>query len=133
MSNNKAIYPEDSEGYYKEWGFSPGYIANGLLFVSGCTGTRADGSVPTSIEEQTSIAFQRIEKTLRAAGTNFSNIVEMTTYRVGMGKSLESFLKAKSEYINEPFPAWTAIGVSELASRDAKIEIRAIVSLPIDP
>ena len=51
----------------------------------------------------------------------------MTTYHVGMGDHIQDFVAVKSTYIREPFPAWTAIGVSELAFPGMIIEIRVIV------
>jgi enamine deaminase RidA (YjgF/YER057c/UK114 family) len=39
---------------------------------------------------------------------------------------LGAFVKVKDEFIAEPYPAWTAIGVSELLTDGALAEIRAI-------
>ena len=41
---------------------------------------------------------------------------------MGNTPSLEG--EDKDKYIEEPYPAWTAIGVSELAFLDALLEIR---------
>ncbi len=126
MPDKKVIYPKNSEAYYRDWGFSPAVESNGFIFVSGCTGTRPDGSVPDDIEEQTHLAFQRIKKSLDEAGVGFESIVDLTSYHIDLGEHLETFIKIKSNYIPESFPAWTAIGVSELASKNALIEVRVI-------
>jgi len=68
------------------------------------------------------VAQVRLEK----AELSFSDIVEMTTYHVNLNLHLDEFRKAKDEFIVKPYPAWTAIGVSELALLDALIEIRVI-------
>jgi enamine deaminase RidA (YjgF/YER057c/UK114 family) len=60
------------------------------------------------------------------AGIEACNIVEITTYHVGLKQHLGAFVKAKDEFIAEPYPAWTAIGVSELLTDGALGEIRAI-------
>ncbi|WP_425248200.1 Rid family hydrolase [Desulfospira joergensenii] len=46
-----------------------------------------------------------------------------------IGEHLEDFKRIKDEFINEIYPAWTAIGVSELAVEGALIEIRVIAKL----
>jgi len=122
----QELYPEGAPAYYHEWGFSPAVESGGFVFISGCTGTMEDGTVPDGIEEQTKQAFAKIAKCLDQAGLGFSAVVEMTTYHVGMGSLLDRFIEAKKSYFTKPYPAWTAIGVTELASEGAIIEIRVI-------
>ena len=124
--DQKVIYPKSAPNYFNEWGFSPAIESNGFIFVSGCTGTRDNGAVPEGITEQTRVAFGKIQLCLIEAGVDFPNIVEMTTYHVGLQKHLQEFISVKSEFISEPFPAWTAIGVSELVSEGAIVEIQVI-------
>ena len=57
-------------------------------------------------------------------GLTFVDVVEMTTYHVGIREQLETFRRIKDEFIGEPYPAWTAIGISELAVEGALLEIR---------
>jgi len=124
--NHKIIFPKSAPEYFNEWGFSPAIESRGFIFVSGCTGTQDDGSVPHGIEAQTRVAFSKIQLCLDDAGVDFSSIVEMTTYHVGLQNHLQEFIAVKDEFISEPYPAWTAIGVSELASQGAIVEIRVI-------
>ena len=124
--DQKVIYPDSAPSYYHEWGFSPAVECRGFIFVSGCTGTMDNGTVPKGITAQTRQAFSRIKSSLDAAGVKFSDIVEMTTYHVGLNSHLDKFIAVKNEFISEPYPAWTAIGVTELASEGAIVEIRVI-------
>ncbi len=55
-----------------------------------------------------------------------SDVVEITTYHVELKRHLDTFVRVKDEYVAEPYPAWTAIGVSELITDGALVEIRAI-------
>jgi len=128
MSENdqKIIHPDSAPSYYRDWKFSPAVEYRGFIFVSGCTGTMENGIVPEGITAQTRQAFSRIKMSLDEAGVNFSDIVEMTTYHVGLNSHLDEFRAAKDEFISEPYPAWTAIGVTELASEGALVEIRVI-------
>ena len=61
---------------------------------------------------------------LKEAGGDCTNILEMTTFHIGLNEHLKAFMSVKDKYIEEPYPAWTAIGVSELAFPDALLEIR---------
>lgn len=63
---------------------------------------------------------------LQIAKLTFDHIVEMTTYHVELRKHLNAFVKVKDEFIFEPFPAWTAIGIHELITEGTLVEIRAI-------
>ena len=120
----KLIIPSDLRGRYDNWHFSPAVECGGFLFVSGCTGTKLDGSISNNLEEQFRQAFETVKKFLVETGLTYSDVIEMTTYHVGLRSHLEKFKKVKDEFIIEPYPAWTAIGVSELAVEGAVIEIR---------
>ena len=120
----KAIVPSDLSARYHQWHFSPAVESEGFLFVSGCTGTRPDGTNSKDVKEQFRQAFKTVEMSLVEAGLGFSNVVEMTTYHVGLRDHFEDFTRVKDEFIVEPYPAWTAIGVSELAADGAMIEIK---------
>ena len=122
----KSIAPSDLKGYYLDWHFSPAIESGGFIFVSGCTGTMPDGSVSADFVEQVRQAFRKVEKSLLEAGLTFDDVVEMTTYHVGLRRQLADFRRVKDEFIVEPYPAWTAIGVSELAVEGALVEIRVI-------
>jgi enamine deaminase RidA (YjgF/YER057c/UK114 family) len=57
---------------------------------------------------------------------DLSHVVEMTSYHVGLRKHLDTFIKVKDEFIVEPYPAWTAVGVGELITAGTLVEIRVI-------
>jgi len=130
-NDQKLICPDSAASYYSDWGFSPAIECRGFIFVSGCTGTMDNGTVPEGITAQTRQAFSRIKISLDEAGVNFSDIVEMTTYHVGLNSHLDKFIAVKNEFISEPYPAWTAIGVTELASEGAIVEIKIIAKSKI--
>ena len=122
--DKKVIIPPDLRKKYEDWHFSPAIESGGFVFVSGCTGTKLDGTISSDENEQFRQAFKTAEKSLIEAGLSFSNVIEMTTYHVKLRKHLEKFMSIKDDFIPEPFPAWTAIGVSELAVEGAIIEIQ---------
>ncbi len=127
--NKKSIVPSALQSCYTDWHFSPAIMSGDFLFVSGCTGAMPGEPISPSIEEQVRNSFRKIEMSLNEADLTFSDIVEITTYHVGLKEHFEDFKRIKDEFINEIYPAWTAIGVSELAVEGALIEIRVIAKL----
>jgi hypothetical protein len=53
----------------------------------------------------------------------------MTTFHVGLQQHLGAFMAVKDRYLPAPFPAWTAIGVSELAFPGGLAELRVTAAL----
>jgi len=106
------------EPHYEHFHFAPGVLHNGILYCSGQIG-RGE-----SAEEEFRNAWQLVGEVLSSAGLDFSNILDVTSYHVGLQEHLPTFMQVKDEFIKEPYPAWTAIGVSELAVPGARVEIK---------
>ena len=76
-------------------------------------------------------AFRNVGATLATFGATWADVVEITSYHVGLQAQKEALLRVHREFIAEPpYPAWTAAGVSELFSADAVVEIAVIAVLP---
>jgi enamine deaminase RidA (YjgF/YER057c/UK114 family) len=88
------------------------------LYVSGVIGT---GESP---EDEFSNAFESMATVLDAAGFSLADVVEMTSFHVNMSETLGSFMKARDAAMNEPWPAWTAIGCTELAIPSGRAEVK---------
>ena len=121
----KSIIPASMGLFYDEFHFSPAVLDKDILRCSGVIGvdlTTMKASVdPVTQFEQ---AFLSLGEVLKEAGGDYTNILEMTTFHIGLNEHLKAFMSVKDKYIEEPYPAWTAIGVSELAFLDALLEIR---------
>lgn len=105
---------------------SPGVITGGLLFMTGMTGHRPDGTFAEDPEEQIRDAFAKIGTVLEAAALGWGNLVEMTSYHTGLQDHIETFRRVRAEHVTKPFPAWTAIEVAGFISPEALVEIRAV-------
>lgn len=106
--------------------YSAATKANGFVFISGQVGIAADGSIPTSIAEQTRTAFLRLEQILRYQNLDFSDIVELVSYHTDPDAHLDIFREVKDEFLVDHRPAWSIIGVNRLAREDFIVEIKAI-------
>ena len=120
----ETINPKGSEAMYSQFHFSQAVRSGDFLLCSGQIGAGADGKAPADPEEEFRNAFQAVGRVLEEAGLSFGDIVEMTTFHVSMNEHLGSFMKVKDQFIKDPFPAWTAIGTTELALPGALVEIR---------
>jgi enamine deaminase RidA (YjgF/YER057c/UK114 family) len=112
--------------YPAQWHLAPVLDTGDFAFFSGQTGCWPDGGVAADPEEQFRDAFEFLTANLASAGLSFDDVVEITTYHVDLRKHLAAFTKVKDEYVTAPYPAWSAIGVTELITEGTLIEIRII-------
>jgi enamine deaminase RidA (YjgF/YER057c/UK114 family) len=117
-------------GFEDQWHFSHVVRSRGLLFLSGVTGTGADGRVAEDPGEQSEQLFRYLRQCLNAARASLDDLVEITTYHVDLHTYLQAFTRVKDAYLPGPYPAWSAIGVSQLITPGALVELRAIAEDP---
>ncbi len=127
--SKEVVTPAGMESYYTRFHFAPAIRDGDRLFCSGQLGNGADNAMSDNPETQFAQAFENVKAVLEQAGASFDSVVEMTTFHVGLQEHLGAFMKVKDRYVAEPYPAWTAIGVSELAFPDALVEIKIIARL----
>ena len=108
--------------------YSPAVTANGLVFIAGQIGLRADGSIPEDPKEQIDVAFKRIEAVLKHMGLDFTDVVELVSYHVEVGSNLTAFREVKEQYIRSDFPAWTILGIAALARPELIVEIKVVAA-----
>lgn len=129
MAKRDAVFPANAHALYAEHRYSPAIRANGLLFVSGQVGARADGSPEPDTEAQMRLAFENLLGVLGAAGCTFDDVVDATLYLVDPDGDFATLLKVMPDYWGEaPYPALTGIGVNWLAG--FRFEIKVVAKLP---
>lgn len=152
----RTIIPSQLRSVYSQWHFAPAVVSNGLIFCSGIIGTSVDGEASGASglagaeatlsgdaeaniaalvavrdpEAQFATAFEALSAVLAEAGASLSDVVELTSYHVDMASHMAAFMAVRDRYLSEPWPAWTAIGVSELAVPGGLVELRAIAAAP---
>jgi enamine deaminase RidA (YjgF/YER057c/UK114 family) len=114
--------------------YSPALRDGRFVFVSGHIGRDEHGVLSDNPEVQIREAFRSVGRTLAEVGATWANVVEMTSYHVGLQVQKEAILRIHHEFIRErPYPAWTATGVTELFSADAVFELSVVAVLPERP
>jgi enamine deaminase RidA (YjgF/YER057c/UK114 family) len=117
----EVIVPEENRKSYETMHFAPAVHHDGLVFCSGSV-----GSPEGSAEEEFRQAWKQIGKTLEAAGCGYDDIIDSTIYLVDMQKNARAMFTVKDEFIEEPYPASTWIGTTELVIPGARAEIKVI-------
>jgi 2-aminomuconate deaminase len=115
--------------------------AGDLLFVSGTSARRPDGSiagvqaaddlgtVSGDIRLQTRAVIENIRDLLGAAGAGLADVVTITTYLVSMN-DFSGYNEVYAEYFDEAGPARTTVAVHQLPHPHLLIEITATAYVP---
>jgi len=112
------IVPDSARKIYESWHFAPAVRHDDLIFFSGVIGSGE------SAEDEFRNAWQSLGETLTAAGVGYEDIVDSTLYVVDLQKNAATMAKVKDEFIKEPYPASTWIGVTELVIPGTRAEIK---------
>ncbi|MEM7636831.1 MAG: Rid family hydrolase [Pseudomonadota bacterium] len=124
--SKRSIIPAHMQTLYDDWHMSPGIECDGFVFLTGVNGVASDGTVSPDAAEQIETAFAHVEAVLLEGGMSFSNVIEVTSYHVGLRQHLEIFKGIWKRKVVEPYPAWTAIEVAGFASEGVVVELRVI-------
>ncbi len=127
--SKRVIMPLAFQRPATELKMSPAIISGGHVFLGGVTGSDSKGRMPQDPAAQMRSAFDKIEIVLREAGLTFRDVVEMTTYHIGLRDHFDLFNAIRLEYVSAPYPAWTAIEAAGLRREGAIVEIRVIAQL----
>jgi enamine deaminase RidA (YjgF/YER057c/UK114 family) len=118
----EALIPEGAPAAAP--GYSPGIRAEGrrVVFVSG----QGPKDLKADMETQIRQIFDRIGLILKAAGASFQHVAMLRAYFVHLNRDLPAYRKVRLDYLVKPYPASTAVGVTELAVPGLEIEIEAV-------
>ncbi len=129
MDKNSVVIPPEMKAMYDNFHFAPAIKDGDRLFCSGVIGVGPDGKASSDPETQFKQAFDSLKSVLTAGGASISEVVDLTTFHVGLQANMRAVMKVKDQYVTAPYPAWTAIGISELAFPGGLVEIKAVARL----
>jgi enamine deaminase RidA (YjgF/YER057c/UK114 family) len=113
-----VIVPESARKTYENWHYAPAVRHEDLIFFSGVIG-HGD-----TAEDEFRNAWQALGEVLLEAGVGFEDIIDSTLYIVDLAEHAAAMAKVKDEFIKEPYPASTWIGVSSLVIPGTRAEIK---------
>jgi enamine deaminase RidA (YjgF/YER057c/UK114 family) len=128
MAKRRVVIPEGMQNFYDQFHFAPAVCVGRTVYCSGQVGAAPDGKLDPDPAVQIGQAFENVRTVLKEAGASFEDVVEMTTFHVGFDEHIGIFMQVKDGFVKEPYPAWTAIGVAELAF-GALVEIKVTARL----
>ena len=102
-----------------------------LVFVSGMTSRRADGSIAGigDIDAQTRQVCENLKAAVEEAGGTLDDICRVDVYVRNM-EHFDAIHRVRRAYFKAPAPASTMVEVTKMTSPDYLIEISAIAVLP---
>ncbi|WP_459557730.1 RidA family protein [Lacunimicrobium album] len=107
-------------------GYSRAVKVGNSIFVSGTTGSGADGKIvgDNDLYAQTKQAILNIETALKQGGATLANVVRTRVYVTDISR-WEDAAKAHGEFFSEIRPAMAIVEVSKLISSEMLVEVEA--------
>lgn len=100
-----------------------------LIFLSGQVGINPDGSVPSTLDEQSVVMFNNIKSLLLAHGLDASSIVKITLFVVA-GQDIRTVRTARARFLEDHKPTSTAVFISQLVDPKLLVECEAVAARP---
>lgn len=122
----QSINPPPTQVFYDNFHFSQATRVGDMIWVSGQVGIDASMTPGKGIEEQAHMAFQALKNVLEEAGASLADVVELMTFHTELQGDMPAFARVKDQYYPDRYPSWTAVGISQLALPDLRVEIRAV-------
>lgn len=123
--SGSAFAQQRAIGFIKGMPFSEGYVAGHTLYVAGQQGHDSHGKVTgTDITLQTTNAIAAVEKVVKEAGFQMTDIVSVTVYIADLNE-VPKMNEVYKKLMPDPKPARATVQVAGLIG-GAKIEISAI-------
>lgn len=122
----QRIIPAGTQPLYDNYHFAPAIRVGDRIWLSGQVGINAEFVAGKDMEEQARFAFEGIKATLAAAGASFADVVELMSFHTDLRGEIDDFVKVKDQYFPSDYPCWSAVGVTQLAAPEYKVEIRVV-------
>jgi 2-iminobutanoate/2-iminopropanoate deaminase len=108
-------------------------LAHGFAFFAGQVGADPESGENVALADQVRGTFANLDRGLAAVGAGWNDIVSLTTFLVGDGRT-DEYALARAEvyrdiYGDDPYPPHTLAIVSGLAHPALLVEMNAIAAL----
>ena len=85
--------------------------------------------MPDDAGTQTKTALSKALTVVKSAGGTADNIVEITSYHLGLRSHFDAVQDVIQDLLGTPLPAWTAVEVAGLRRPGALVEFRIVAHL----
>lgn len=124
------IVPAPMRHLAERAGYAPAVAAGALVFCAGQVGRDAELRVIEDPEAQFVACWHNLRQVLNEAGCSFDDVVDMTTFHVGLHQHMDTFRAVKDRFFPRGACAWTVVGVAELAVPGLLAEVKCIALRP---
>lgn len=130
MTSSTKIVIHTSQAPAAVGPYNQAIVSQGLLFASGQIGLdpKTNELAGADFETQARQAFQNLAAVVAAAGTSLDQAIKFTVFLTDFGNFPIANTLMK-EFIPEPFPARSTIGVASLP-KGALFEVEGIFAVP---
>jgi enamine deaminase RidA (YjgF/YER057c/UK114 family) len=125
-TRRQSINPPATQALYDALHFSQATRVGNMIWVSGQVGIDAAMKPADGMQAQAHLAFRGLRTVLEAAGASLADVVELMTFHTDLRNEMPAFAAVKDEYFPDRYPSWTAVGVTQLALPELRVEIRAV-------
>ena len=124
----EIIVPENHRWAYESWGFAAAVVVeDDVIYVSGVVSfLEGEGSYEERYARGFRSALEEVDRVLHEANASLDDVVDITTFHTDLARQIETAVAIRMEVMNEPHPAWTAVGTTALAVPDGVTEIKVI-------
>lgn len=124
----EMIQPEDM---YQAPTYNHGMRAGNTIYVAGQVSRNERGEVvaPFDAASQARQVYANLEKVLRAAGADWTNVVKINTFLVDPADS-KAVTEVRLEKFGDHRPPHTGLVISALGSPEVRLEVEVIAVLP---
>ncbi|MGY2491270.1 RidA family protein [Cupriavidus sp. CP313] len=122
----QAIVPPPYQVWYDNFHFCPATRVGNTIWVSGQVGMTTEMKIGENMQAQARIAFESLKTILEASGASLADVVELMTFHTDLRGEMEAFSAIKDEYFPARYPSWSAVGVTQLALPELRVEIRVV-------
>lgn len=102
------------------------------LYVAGQIPVRPDGSIPSTIEEQTEVVWTNIKAVLAGARMGIRDIVKITSFLTRY-ENFARFAQVRAGFLDGHRPASTSVIISALAKPEFLVEVEAVAAKAAGP
>lgn len=112
---------------FDEYPFSQAIEHDGMVYVSGNVPVTPDGEfVDGDMADQAEQVMENIDAVLSAAGSSLDRIVKSTVFLTDKSKFAD-FNEVYREYVDEPYPARSAVVTDLVVDVEVEVEVIAAV------
>jgi enamine deaminase RidA (YjgF/YER057c/UK114 family) len=136
----EVILPDEhAKKAHDEWRYAAVRRVGDTLYVSGVVIHRRpdEGNDIAAFKKQARRGLEELRRNLEAAGSDFQHVVMINSFHVWQGPNFAgtrdqqfwAFEEVISEFVQAPYPAWTAVGTTGLLNDGGIVEVQLIAKV----